>query len=169
MCYRANHRAVEALLMSYSSGILSTDKDDIFRLKVRRKHIWEDALDYFRRGIPTSKHLRVTFFGEPAVDAGGPLREFFRLVLGELSRNNSLFCGVKTARAPLHNVIALSKKTFKYVGCMLAASLINGGPAPGFFADFVADYIVYGIDKVKVNVQDVIDPGMKEKLIKVNS
>ena len=155
--------------MSHSSGILSTDKDDIFRLKVRRKHIWEDALDYFRRGIPTSKHLRVTFFGEPAVDAGGPLREFFRLVLGELSRNNSLFCGVETARAPLHNVIALSKKTFKYVGCMLAASLINGGPAPGFFADFVADYIVYGIDKVKVNVQDVIDPGMKEKLIKVNS
>ena len=52
---------------------------------------------------------------------------------------------------------------------MLAASLINSGPAPGFFADFVADYIVYGIDKVKVNVQDVIDPGMKEKLIKVNS
>ena len=169
VCHRVSQRTVEAILRSHSSEILSTDKDDIFRLKVRRRHIWEDALNYFRKGIPTSKHLRVTFLGEPAVDAGGPLREFFRLLLGELSRNNSLFCGEETARAPLHNVLALSKNTFKHVGCMMAASLLNGGPAPSFFADFVADYIAFGIGKLKVSVQDVIDPNMKEKLIKVNS
>ena len=29
------------------------------------------------------KHLKVTFVGEPAVDAGGPLREYFHLLLRE--------------------------------------------------------------------------------------
>jgi len=80
-----------------SDGILSADKDDVFRLKVRRRCIWEDALNYFRRGIPVSKHLHVSFLGEPAVDAGGPLREFFHLLLGEICRNNTLFCGTETA------------------------------------------------------------------------
>ena len=37
------------------------------------------------------KHLKVTFIGEPAVDAGGPLREYFHLLLRELAENSSLF------------------------------------------------------------------------------
>ena len=41
---------------------------------------------------------------------------------------------------------------------MMAAFLLNGGSALSFLADFVADYIAFGIDKLKVSVQDVIDP-----------
>lgn len=122
----------------------------------------------FKRGIPVSKHLRVTFLGEPAVDAGGPLREFFRLLLGEICRNSSLFCGPPTARVPLHNVAALAKQTFKYIGCIIGASLINGGPAPSFFANIVADYILYGIERAKVKLEDVVNPDMHGKLTKVN-
>ena len=71
VCHRVSQRTVEAILRSHSSEILSTDKDDIFRLKVRRRLIWEDALNYFRKGIPTSKHLRVTFWVSQLLMLGG--------------------------------------------------------------------------------------------------
>ena len=87
--HRATHGSIEVLLKTHSSELLSNDREDVFRIKARRRHIWEDALNCFKRGIPASKHLAITFLGEPAVDAGGPLREFFRLLLGEISRNNS--------------------------------------------------------------------------------
>ena len=159
------------LLSNHCSEILSDDKDNVHRIKARRKHIWEDALNIFKRGIPASKHLRVTFLGEAAVDAGGPLWEFFRLLLGEISRNGSLFCGSDTTRVPLHNVAALTKQTFKYIGCMAGASLLNGGPAPNFFANIVADYILLRIERVKVKLEDVvtINPNMHGKLEKVKT
>ena len=165
--YSIDYHSVEVLLKKHGSEVLSDDKDDVFRLKVRRRHIMEDSLQYFKRGIPVSKHLRVTFLGEPAVDAGGPLREFFRLLLREISNNNMLFCGEETARVPIHNILELSKQTFRYVGQIIGSSLLNGGPSPGFFADFIADYIVFGIEKVQVRVQDVVDPKMKSKLTEV--
>jgi len=147
--------------------MLSENKDDIFSIKIRRKHIWEDSFNVFKRGVPVSKHLQITFLGEPAVDAGGPLREYFYLLLREIFTKGTLFQGKETARIPIHNVLELKKQTFKYIGNMLAASLLNGGPAPTFFADFVADYFVYGLEHVKVNIQDVLNDKMKEKLTKV--
>ena len=169
MFCRTNRHSIEVLLSTHCSDILSNDKDDVYRIKARRRHIWEDALNSFKRGIPASKYLRVTFLGEPAVDAGGPLREFFRLLLGEIFRNGSLFCGPDTARVPLHNAAALTKGTFKYIGCMMGASLLNGGPAPSFFANIVADYILFGIERVKVKLEDVVtvNPNMHGKLEKV--
>jgi len=50
---------------------------------------------------------------------------------------------------------------------MIGASLLNGGPGPSFFANIVADYILYGIDKTKVKLQDVVNPHMLDKLTKV--
>ena len=37
--------------------------------------------------------LKVTFAGEPAVDDGGPLWEFFHLLTKNLSEENKLLCG----------------------------------------------------------------------------
>ena len=167
MC-RENHLTLEQILKDHCSKILGHDEDDTFRIKVRRKHIWEDSLHCFKKGVPVSKRLRVTFIGEPAVDAGGPLREYFHLLLGEICRNNTLFQGDEKALVPVHNVLALTKQTFKYVGCMIGASLVNGGPAPNFFANAVADYLTFGIEKVKVKVEEVSEAVMKEKLTKVH-
>jgi len=164
---RENNISTKDLLINHSQKILSQDKDDIFRIKIRRKHIWEDSLNVFKRGVPVSKHLRITFLGEPAVDAGGPLREYFHLLIREIFSRGTLFQGKETARVPVHNVLELKKQTFKYIGSMFAASVVNGGEAPMFFADFVADYFVYGLEHVKVDVQDVLDYKMKEKLTKV--
>ena len=92
---------------------------------------------------------------EPAVDTGGPLREFFHLLLMSVAENSTLFCGPSNARTPNHNVLELQKMTFYYVGVFFALSIFHGGPAPTFLSSAVADYILYGIKKVKAGPKDV--------------
>jgi len=52
-------------------------KEDEIRVTVRRKHLWSDFTrarnEYF---CPTNT-VKGTFCGEPAIDDGGPKREFF--------------------------------------------------------------------------------------------
>ena len=109
----------------------------------------------------------MVFFGEPAVDAGGPLREFFRLLVDDIYKNNTLFCGHDTARIPVHNMGELVKKTYEHIGVMLGASIVHGGPAPAFFAHAVADYIIHGLNYVKPKLEDIPDVGIRTKLEKV--
>ncbi len=63
-----------------------------------------------------------------------------------------LLCGDPTSRTLTHNMNELRKKTYKHVGTMMALSIIHGGPAPAFFSIAVADYIVYGTEKVKAGI-----------------
>lgn len=89
--------------------------------------------------------------------------------MNEIASNNSIFCGEAGFRYLRHNVIELKRKTYFYVGKVLSMSLIHGGPAPSFFSEPVADYILYGLEKVAVNISDVYDYSMKQKLQKVNN
>ena len=45
MC-RENRLTLEHLLKDHSSKILGYDEDDTFRIKVQRRHIWEDSLHF---------------------------------------------------------------------------------------------------------------------------
>lgn len=166
-CFDRLDTSVKTVLQNHRAQILSPNTDDIIRIKVRRRHVYEDGLHHFKRPISAHKHIRVTFLGEPAVDAGGPLREFFHLLLSEIAQNNTLFCGTATARIPRHDMVELSKQTYKCIGSILAASIVHGGPAPNFFSDAVANYIVYGIEHAKASIEDVPCTMMKEKLQKV--
>ena len=88
--------------------------------------------------------------------------------MGSIISNNSLFCGNVNSLFLRHNVIELNKKTYFYVGYIPSISLVHGGPAPSFFAEPVADYILYGLEKVKVSIADIQDRAIKRKLQKVN-
>ena len=146
---------------------LPSNYEDRIRITVRRKHILEDTLHILHGGHDTTKHLKVTFVGEPAVDAGGPLREYFHLLLRELAQNSSLFCGPCTSRAPKHNISELEKGTFYYIGVIIALSIIHGGPGPTFLSSAVADYIVSGFKGVKAMACDIPDPFISDSLQKV--
>ena len=135
--------------------VLPQDQSDRTRVIVRRSSILQDSLHLFRNRLDVTKHLRVTFVNEPAVDEGGPLREYFRLLLCALQSNNSLFSGPDYCRTPNHHVGELEKMTFYYVGVIIALSLVHGGPAPHFFSPAVADYVVHGVQKVHATVSDV--------------
>ncbi len=107
------------MLYNHRINGLCITPEQTYRLKVRRKHIWEDALHQFMHKILPTHYIRVTFLGEPAVDAGGPLREFFCLLLTDTAKNNSLFCGEYSSRVPSHNMLELSKKTNVLAACLL--------------------------------------------------
>ena len=47
------------------------------RINVRRKTLWEDFTEQRMRRVKLEKRLKIVFLGEPAIDDGGPLREFF--------------------------------------------------------------------------------------------
>jgi len=121
----------------------------------RRKHLWEDALNRFKGGLDFTKYIRISFVGEPAVDEGGPLREFLHLLIGSIATNNSLFCGKDDCRVPAPNMVELTNKTYLHVGEMIAVSLVHGGPAPTFFAPSFVDYILYSLHKVKATTDEV--------------
>ena len=125
-------------------------------------------LHTLRSGLDFSKHLRVVFVGEPAVDDGGPLREFLYILMKALASSNTIFCGPDETRMPQHNVTELSKKTFYYAGVIMALSLLHGGPAPQFFTSAVANYIVHGAMDVNAGVADVVNNNeIMEKISKV--
>ena len=147
---------------------MPVDSSRYQRIVVRRKHLWEDSLHKFRSGIDFHKYIHVTFVGEPAVDAGGPLREFLHLLMGEIASNNSLFSGDDKHRVPIPNMSALEKETYCYVGQMIAVSIIHGGPAPTFLAPSIVDYILKGIRGVNPEVKEVPNVQVRNKLEEVS-
>ncbi len=137
------------------------------RIVVRRKHLLFDAMTKFRGGLDDQKYLKVTFVGEPAVDDGGPLREFFHLLIKKLSEENKLLCGPYDCRTPRKNIVEFQKNSFFQLGKMIAMSLVHGGPAPHFFSPAVADFICYGMFKVRASISDVGDEHVQQALIEV--
>ena len=111
--------------------------------------------------------LRVIFVGEPAADQGGPKREFFRLALSSCTTDPSLFAGPVSCKVPVHNTTALLQKHYKFVGYIIAMSLVQGGPGPICFARWVFDYLAYGLESVQVRVDDVLSDSIKNFLHKV--
>lgn len=47
------------------------------RINVRRKTLWQDYVKERKRKLKPEHALKVVFLGEPAIDDGGPRREFF--------------------------------------------------------------------------------------------
>ena len=125
--------------------------------------MFEDALE-FRRGFPVDQKFCVTFIGEPAVDTGGPLREFFHLLIAEVANNNSLFEG-SDGRVPVMNVLELERKTYFYVGQMMALSLLHGGPAPTFFSKAAAKF--FASSEIHASADDVADVQIRNSIQKV--
>ena len=144
-----------------------SSSEDSTRIIVRRKHILQDTLHKLRNGLDVGGHIRVVFVGEAAVDDGGPLREYFYLLMKSISEYTSIFCGPSDNKVPRHNVLELQKKTYYYIGVLFGLSLIHGGPAPQFFSSAVADYIIYGASNVKARPLDVVDSEIREKIEKV--
>lgn len=167
VCVCSDNETLQDVLRAHRIKYLPVSRDEYQRMVVRRNHVWDDALCRFKAGISVKKYIKVTFVGEPAVDQGGPLREFFHLLLCDIAQNNSLLCGCETSRVPAHNMLELAKQSYYYIGVMIATSIIHGGPAPNFFADVVADYIVYGMSGVKATAADIPSFAVQMMVLKV--
>ena len=102
------------------------------RLTVNRSSILFDSVSHFKqRNFDFKKQLKVTFEGEPAIDGGGPKREFFPIILRALlspSATPRLFEGRNDIFLLMHNSAALRSNLYKVAGRMVAASIFHGGP-----------------------------------------
>lgn len=166
----SNFLCLSQIIANQQTSVLSADKSDVFRISIRRKHVFEDALQFIKRGVPPHCYLRVTFVNEPAVDAGGPCREFLQLLIHSVMSNSMFFQGLMDAKVPTHNMSALLRDTFVYIGQMMAMSIMQGGSGPKCLAHPVVDYLLYGSYRhSSVSVSDIPDEDVKEKLSLVSS
>ena len=97
---------MEGVIHQHKSDTLSSDVFDTFRITVRRGHIFDDSLMALRSGFDDKKHLRIKFIGEPAVDGGGPRREYFMLLMGDIANNGAILDGPPDRRVLRHNTSA---------------------------------------------------------------
>ncbi|XP_067027006.1 uncharacterized protein [Acropora muricata] len=115
------------------------------RVSIRRRLIFQDYMDTRKKKwFKPKAMLKVTYVGEPAVDDGGPKREFFTEIFGHIRR--TLFSDDGVPKADMR---ALANDEFKAVGELMACSLIQGGPAPCFLSVNVYDYLIDGMASVQ--------------------
>eukprot|EP00731_Ephydatia_muelleri_P016024 Em0009g448a len=134
------------------------------RITIRRSHIFDDSIRLFQKGVCCNKPFKVTFIGEPAVDLGGPLREYFTVMMRAIAKNSSLFEGRTGQRVLRSNVSAVLEKTYLHVGRMMGASLLQGGSPPTFLANSIVDYMLYGIEGVQLRINNIPDIALQKVL-----
>ena len=135
---------------------------------MRRSDVFHDGINAFQRSsFNASKCLKVRFIGEPAVDQGGPRREFFRLFLSEMGQTSGMFKGWPHCLSPVSNSQAVANGRFSTCGKVIASMILQGCQAPCCFSRPVADFIVYGEVHCPENLESIPDREIQEKLKKV--
>lgn len=113
--------------------------------------------------------MRVTFIGEPAVDEGGPRREFFTLALGKMVEDRALFSGPPNCKVFVHNVQGIRNNIFYYAGLFVALSIVNGGAGLECLSETVYNYICHGLTpgKLQCTIDEIPDGRVKDSMLKV--
>ena len=111
---------------------------------------------------------------ESGVDAGGPKREFFRMLMNELAKGN--FNGIQIFEreqghlVPVTNYELVSSHFFEMVGRMILHSLLNKCRGLEGASPAVSKYIFSGNrDSVleHLTLQDIPDPCIRQNLEEV--
>lgn len=112
---------------------------------------------------------------EPGVDAGGPKREFFHMLMNELFRGGfngiQIFEGEKGHLVPVNNYDLLSTHFYEIVGKMILHSLLNQCRGLEGISPAVVNYIVSGNrDSVleHLSLRDIPDPCLRHNLEEVS-
>ena len=94
------------MIKQHRANFLYEDDFNVHRITVRRGHILDDTVVALRSNFDEKKHIRVCFLGEPAVDEGGPRREFYMLLMGAIANSSSFLDGPPNRRVLRHNTSA---------------------------------------------------------------
>ena len=152
----------------------SDDESSQSLISVRRNHLWRDSLTQFSKAsFEAKKPVEVIFHGEPAVDGGGPRREYFRLLCHEMKETSGLFVYHGSRHLVNFNASAslIMSQQFRLAGLMIATSIVNGGPGFPLLPMCVYRYIVdrqidvdVDADELCADVVDVEARGVLEKV-----
>jgi len=146
----------------------------------REKSIMSQVLkEYKNPNFNLQAALNITFHScgrmEPGVDAGGPTKAFFYLLMQELGRGSfngiKLFEGEIGHLTPSCDYDLISSCFFKIVGKMILHSVINGCKGIAGISPAVISYIISGNrDSVPEHlvIEDIPDPCLRHTLNEVH-
>ena len=144
------------------------------RLLVDEDYLIEEALSYYKNIDYNPKiPLKISFKNQAAVDAGGPLRQFFSSIFDQLTEPTSiyvLFEGSPYRLVPVHNSETCLSEIFVYVGKIIAHSVCQGGPGFSYFSSSVFTYLRTGSIQMaacEVELEDVPHLGYKSYISQV--
>ena len=133
------------------------------RLSIKRDTLFQDSVSFFKKSsFDFDSPIKILYENEPAIDGGGPRREYFTLLLKCLVSPGNfvrLFEGSERHLLPMHNTDALRASLYKVAGRMIATSILNGCPGFLCLSPAVYSYLISGscqeIDIVKEDIADI--------------
>lgn len=142
--------------------------DTITKFNIARNFIWEGTKRALtRKSFQPSHRMSVKFTddsgqSEGAVDWGGPMREFFTLVIQHI-HDSSLLCGPENQKVLSFDVKRLEENDYFLAGRIVAMSLVHGGPAPHFLSPLMYQALISN-SPLNVQIDDVYDEELKSSL-----
>lgn len=134
-------------------------EDEITSIVINRSDIFKSSLKAInRKRFSYKKPLTVTFSGEEAVDTGGPKREYFTLLMKEVSALKLFHEGWFT-----HNLESLRNNEYYVAGQLIAWSILQGGGGPKCFSNEIYKFFKCGEKSAKL-YDKISDRSLKEIL-----
>ena len=145
----------------------------IVRLTVTEETAVEDALAYYKHpDFDARCPIRITFEKQPAVDTGGPRRQFCSMVFTALedSQQYKLFEGPPGRLMPVYSASHVFSGLMKILAKMLAHSIVQCGVGMPVFSPVLYWYIITGDVSRSLsyaNPEDIRDEGALSVIDKV--
>jgi len=128
---------------SSASVVNITRNDCKKRLVVDEDSVFEDCLSYYKhKDFDPRIPLKVVFSGQSAIDAGGPLRQFYTLAIQEISRR--LFEGNSAKLVPKVDANTCLTEIYTVIGKMIAHNIAQGCQGFPVLADACFSYLCSG-------------------------
>ena len=105
---------------------------------------------------------------EGAVDLGGPMKEFFTLVM-QWMVTSQLFCGPEHHKYISFQSTCLEGNDYFFAGTLIAMSLVHGGAGPQCFAHNMFEALHRVPGKVAITIEDVYDRELQSSLEKLSN
>ncbi|XP_028390794.1 uncharacterized protein LOC114515697 [Dendronephthya gigantea] len=159
----------------YLSGIVKEGRQQVITVSRKSTSLLADQIRLHKQGLEIKFKPNVEFIDEDAVDASGPTKEFFHLMMQTLvsgDRSISLFEGKPHHLLPLHSIEAIESNLFYYAGRMIGhSSLHKGFPFVGMTPAAVTYILSASVDEAipQITLDDVPDIFMKDIIYKMVS
>ena len=127
-------------------------------LTVSQDSVLNDAIAYYKKpSLNMSNPIMVKYRDMPAMDAGGPSRQFYCDVLSRMKEDLNILEGPPKRLIPVYSSSVLASDMLKILGRIIVHSLLQEGPGFPFLNPFVFWYLVSDSADVAVNYVLVSD------------
>lgn len=106
-----------------------------FRIMTDKESVLSDAICYYKKPtLDMRRPVYVVYRDMPAVDAGGPKRQFFTEIILGLKDKHALFEGSNNQLFPVYSTGIISSNLLKVLGRAIVHSVLHEGPGFPFLA-----------------------------------